>query len=49
MIEGMSKKEKGKKKKSSVGSGTIRGTTKEGAGMLYQKKCTREWNEVFQV
>jgi len=43
----MSKKEKGKKKKSGVGSNTIRDATKEGAGVLHQKKCTREWNEVF--
>jgi len=38
-MEGMSKKEKERKRKSSVGSGTTEGTTKEEAGILHKEKC----------
>ena len=34
----MSKEEKGRKRKSSVGSGTTEGVTKEGVSMLHKKK-----------
>ena len=38
----MSKEEKGRKRKSSVGGGTTKGTTKEGASVLHKEKCTGE-------
>ena len=39
-MEGMPKKEKGKKRKSGAGNSTTRGATKEEAGTLHQEKCT---------
>jgi len=46
-MERMSKEETKRKRKSSTGGGTIEGTTKKGASMLYKEKYTKEQNEMF--
>ena len=38
-MEGMSKGEKRRKKRSSVGGSTVKGATTKGTGVLYKEKC----------
>jgi len=36
-----------RKRKNNASGGTIKGATKEGAGMLHKEKCTGEQDKVF--